>query len=147
MGSVHPRFRTPHLAIVAQAVWSSVLVMTGTYGAIVSRVIYTEWIFFAALALGTLALRRSAGYTPAFRAWGFPATPAVFALICSLMVINQIVSDPGNALWGLGLVVAGLPVYYVWSAINGRRRLPQPLLPTEIHAGAAVGPEQREGDR
>ena len=53
-----------------QAIWSSVLVLTGTYGALVSRVVYTEWIFFGALALGTIALRRSRGYAPAFRACG-----------------------------------------------------------------------------
>jgi len=114
MGAVHPRYRTPYLAIVAQAVWSSVLVLTGTYGAIVSRVIYTEWIFFAALALGVVALRKSRTYAPAFRAWGFPIAPALFALICFSMAINQIVTDPRNALWGLGLVVAGLPVHWVW---------------------------------
>src|SRR5438132_7078491 len=62
MGAIHSRHRTPYLATVMQAIWSSVLVLTGTYGAIVSRVIYTEWIFFAALALGTMALRRSPGY-------------------------------------------------------------------------------------
>ena len=156
MGAVHPRFRTPYLAILVQAIWSSVLVLTGTYGAIVSRVIYTEWIFFAALALGTVALRRTSqtrgpqpsgiGYAPAFRAWGFPIAPALFALICFLMVINQIASDPRNALWGLGLVVAGLPVYYLWRSFNGRRRLPQSLLSAEVHAGAAVGSEQHRGD-
>ena len=146
MGAVHPRFRTPYLAIVAQGVWSSVLVLTGTYGTIVSRVIYTEWIFFAALALGTVALRRQRTYSPAFRAWGFPIAPALFALICFAMVINQIASDPRNAIWGLGLVVAGLPVYYLWRSFNGRRRLSQPLLSAEIHAGAAVGAEQRQGD-
>ncbi|HYM22508.1 MAG TPA: amino acid permease, partial [Vicinamibacterales bacterium] len=59
MGAVHPRYRTPHLAIAVQAVWSSVLVLTGTYRTIVSRVVYTEWIFFGALALGTMAMRRS----------------------------------------------------------------------------------------
>jgi len=146
MGAVHPRFRTPYLAIVAQGIWSSVLVVTGTYGAIVSRVIYTEWIFFAALALGAATLRSSPSYAPAFRAWGFPIAPAVFAVICVLMVINQIGSDPRNALWGLGLVVAGLPVYYVWRAVNGRRGLSQSLLSAEVHAGAAVGAEQHQGD-
>jgi basic amino acid/polyamine antiporter, APA family len=146
MGAVHPRFRTPYLAILAQAIWSSVLVLTGTYGAIVSRVIYTEWIFFAALALGVVALRKSRAYAPSFRAWGFPIAPALFALICFLMVINQIVSDPRNALWGLGLVFAGLPIYYLWRSFNGRRRLPQSLLSAEVHAGAAVGSEQRQGD-
>jgi APA family basic amino acid/polyamine antiporter len=147
MGAVHPRFRTPHLAIVAQGLWSSVLVLTGTYGTIVSRVIYTEWIFFAALALGTVALRRQRGYAPAFRAWGFPLAPALFALICFAMVVNQIVSDPFNALSGLGLVVAGLPVYSLWRSFNGRRRgFSQSLLSAEVHAGAAVGAEQRQGD-
>src|SRR3954463_9544487 len=80
MGAIHPRYRTPHVAIGAQAIWSSVLVLTGTYATIVSRVVYTEWIFFGALALGTIALRRSPGYRARFRASGFPVVPIVFAL-------------------------------------------------------------------
>jgi APA family basic amino acid/polyamine antiporter len=145
MGAVHPTYRTPYIAIVAQAIWSSVLVLTGTYGTLVSRVVYTEWIFFGALALGTLALRRGAGYAPAFRAAGFPAAPVLFAIVCLVMAINQIVSDPFNGLWGLGLVLLGLPVYFVWRRLHARDRLSQSLLPAEIHAGAAVGTEQRQG--
>ena len=57
-GAVHPRFHTPHRAIVLQAIWSSVLVATGTYRALFTRVIYTEWIFFGLMALGLLILRR-----------------------------------------------------------------------------------------
>src|SRR5262245_12098172 len=49
MGAIHPRYRTPHIAIIVQAIWSSVLVWTGTYGTIVSRVIYTGWIFLGEL--------------------------------------------------------------------------------------------------
>jgi len=143
MGAVHPAYRTPYLAITAQAIWASVLVLTGTYGAIVSRVVYTEWIFFGALAVGTVALRSSRGYAPRFRASGFPAAPALFAVICLAIVVNQIASDPGNSLWGLALVAAGLPVYFVWSQLHARHRLSQPLLPTEIHAGAPIGGEQR----
>ena len=145
MGAVHPTYRTPYVAIVAQAIWSSVLVLTGTYGTLVSRVVYTEWIFFGALALGTLALRRGTGYAPAFRAAGFPAAPVLFAIVCLVMAINQIVSDPFNGLWGLGLVLLGLPVYFVWRRLHARDRLSQSLLPAEVHAGAAVGPEQRQG--
>jgi len=145
MGAVHPTYRTPYIAIVAQAIWSSVLVLTGTYGTLVSRVVYTEWIFFGALALGTLALRRGAGYAPAFRAAGFPAAPVLFAIVCLVMAVNQIVSDPFNGLWGLGLVLLGLPVYFVWRRLHARDRLSQSLLPAEVHAGAAVGTEQRQG--
>jgi basic amino acid/polyamine antiporter, APA family len=120
MGAIHPRFRTPYLAIAAQAVWSSALVWSGTYGTIVSRVIYTEWIFFAALALGVMTLRKSAGYAPAFRASGFPVAPVLFASVCAAIVVSQIVSDPGNSLWGLALVAAGLPVYWIWTRLRPR---------------------------
>ena len=120
MGAIHPQYRTPHLAIVVQGVWASVLVLTGTYRTIVSRVVYTEWIFFGALALGAVAMRRSRGYAPRFRAWGFPAAPAVFALVCLAIVANQIAADPVESLTGLGLVAAGLPVYYVWTGLNSK---------------------------
>ena len=120
MAAVHPTYRSPYLAIAAQAIWSSALVLTATYGTLVSRVVYTEWIFFGALALGTLALRRKAGYVAAFRAWGFPVAPVLFAAICLAIVVNQIASDPGSSLWGLGLVVAGLPVYFVWRRLHAR---------------------------
>jgi len=125
MSAVHPRHRTPHLAIAVQAIWASVLVLTGTYRTIVSRVVYTEWIFFGALALGTIAIRRSRGYSPRFRAWGFPIAPLVFALVCLAIVVNQIASDPVESLIGIGLVLAGLPVYYIWkvqgSKVQGSR--------------------------
>src|SRR4029077_4507811 len=94
MGALHPRHRTPYLAIAMQAIWSSVLVLTGTYGVIVSRVVYTEWIFFGALARGPIALPRAPAYTPAFRAWGFPIVPVAFALVCLAIVSNQIAGDP-----------------------------------------------------
>ncbi len=146
MGAIHARHRTPYLAILMQAIWSSVLVLTGTYGKIVSRVVYTEWIFFGALAVGTIALRRSRGYSAAFRASGFPAVPVLFALVCLAIVVNQIATDPRESLLGLGLVSVGLPVYYVWRRLHARDRLSQPLLSAEVHAGAAVGTEQRQGD-
>jgi APA family basic amino acid/polyamine antiporter len=114
MGAVHPRYRSPHIALAAQAMWASVLIWTGTYGVIVSRVVYTEWIFFGALALGTIGLRRGRGYAPVFRASGFPALPLLFAVICAAIVVSQISNDPRNSLVGLALVGAGLPVYYLW---------------------------------
>ncbi len=145
MGRVHPTYRTPSAAIATQAIWSSVLVLTGTYGVIVSRVVYTEWIFFGALALGTMWLRRSGRYRPAFRAAGFPIAPVLFAAMCAAIVVNQIISDPINSLTGLGLVLLGLPVYLIWRPANARDRFSQSLLSAEIHEGAAVGSEQRQG--
>src|SRR5437764_8839328 len=118
MGAVHPRYKTPHTAIVAQAIWASALVATGTYRALFTRVVYTEWIFFGALAVGVVRLRGFPTYAPAFRAWGFPAAPLLFAAVCLLIVVNQIVADPRESATGLALVAAGLPVYYVWARVR-----------------------------
>jgi len=118
MGGLHPRFRTPAAAIAAQALWSSVLVLTGTYRALFTRVVYTEWIFFGALGVGLLRLRRSTSYAPAFRAWGHSVVPLLFAFMCLVIVSGQIASDPRESLLGLTFVAAGLPVYYLWHRVR-----------------------------
>jgi len=146
MGAVHPKYRSPFVAIVAQAIWSSVLVLTGTYGTIVARVIYTEWIFFGALALGALSLRRRSRRRPAFRAWGFPVTPVLFTAMCVALVVAQVASSPGSSLSGLALVAAGVPVYWLWSRVHARDRLSQPLLSAAVLERSAIGREQRQGD-
>jgi len=113
LGVVHPRYRTPSRAIVLQAAWSSVLVATGTYRTLFTRVVYTEWIFFAALAVGLLLARRRPGYAAVYRMPGSPVVPGLFILVSIAIVVNQLVSDPSEALLGLLLVGAGLPAYYL----------------------------------
>jgi APA family basic amino acid/polyamine antiporter len=122
LGEAHPRFRTPHRAIVAQAVWSSVLVLTGTYQALFTRVVYTEWIFFGLMAAGLFLLRRRPGYAPRYTVWGFPLVPAVFVLSTAVIVGNQLISEPGASALGLALVLVGLPVYYIWLRARGAER-------------------------
>ena len=112
---LHPVYRTPDRAIVLQAVWSSVLVMTGTYRTLFTRVIYTEWIFFAMLALGVLRMRRRADYQPAWRMPLVPVAPALFILVALTIVVNQIRVDVMGAVMGLGIVATGFPAYYLWA--------------------------------
>ena len=115
LGEVHERYRTPHRAIVLQGVWSSVLVLTGTYRALFTRVVYTEWIFFGLMAIGLIVLRRRQDVTREYEVWGYPVVPLVFALSAFAIVANQIVTAPTESLTGLGMVVIGLPVYAVWA--------------------------------
>ena len=113
MGDIHPRFRTPHRAIALQAVWASVLASSGTYRQLFTRVIFTEWIFFAMMAGGIFLLRRRPGYAPAYRVWGYPWVPAVFVVASAAIVVNRFVSDPMDSFVGLGIVALGIPVYYL----------------------------------
>lgn len=114
VGAIHERYRTPHRAIVIQATWSSILVATGTYKQLFTRVVYTEWVFFAVMTIGLFLLRRRSGSTRGFSIWGYPIVPAIFILSAVAIVANQIVSDPKESLLGLALVLVGLPVYLLW---------------------------------
>ena len=119
-GAMHPRYRTPYVAITLQAIWASVLVLTGTYRTLFTRVVYTEWIFFALMAASLFFLRRRPEYQPAYRVWGFPVLPAIFVLSSAAIVLHQIAKEPRESLIGLGLVAAGLPVHWLWTR-NARR--------------------------
>ena len=114
-GDLHPRFQTPAKAILLQAAWASVLVFTGTYRALFTRVIYTEWIFFALLAAGLLILRRRAGYQPAWRMPLVPLAPLVFVLVSAAIVINHVRADPMESALGLLIVASGFPAYRWWN--------------------------------
>lgn len=114
LGAIHEHYRTPHRAIIIQAVWSSILVATGTYKKLFTRVIYTEWIFFALMTVGLFLLRRRSCTARGFSIWGYPVTPAIFILSSVAIIANQIISEPKESLFGLGLVLVGLPVYFIW---------------------------------
>ena len=121
IGGIHPRYGTPHHAIALQAVWASILVATGTYRALFTRVVYTEWIFFGLMTAGVFVLRRRADYAPAYRAWGYPVLPLVFIVSTAVIVFNQLASDPIESATGLLIVLAGLPIYYLRAArLNSR---------------------------
>ena len=112
LGRVHPRYHTPSNAIAVQGVWASVLAATGAYRELFTRVIYTEWLFFALMAAGLFVARRRPDYHPTFRTPGYPVVPMLFIAASMAIVINQIVRTPVQAMSGLGLVALGVPVYY-----------------------------------
>jgi APA family basic amino acid/polyamine antiporter len=121
---VHPRFKTPAAAIVAQAVWSGLLVLTGSGSALTT---YTGFavILFAGVAVGALfVLRRREPDAPRpFRAWGYPVAPALFTITSALIVVNALWTDLlrplttggswGPAAAGLVVIALGLPVYFL----------------------------------
>ena len=117
---VHPRFHTPAVAIVAQSLWTIVLVLCGTLSQLVS---YTGFavILFSAVAVASLfVLRwRSPDAPRPFRAWGYPWAPAIFVLACSAMVVNEMIRNGATALAGVAVIVAGIPVYFLFARRRG----------------------------
>jgi len=122
--AIHPVHRTPHVAIALQGAWACVLVLTGSYQALFTRVVYTEWIFFALMAASLFVLRRRAGYAPAYRMPWVGALAGTFILSSGAIVVHHMITQPRDSLAGLGLVAAGLPAY--WLLVARRRPATRP---------------------
>jgi APA family basic amino acid/polyamine antiporter len=114
VGAIHKRYRTPHRAIIIQAVWASFLVATGTYRELFTRVVYTEWVFFGLMTVGLFLLRRKPGISRGFSVWLYPVIPGIFIFSSAAIVIHQIISKPWESILGLSMVLVGLPVYLLW---------------------------------
>jgi APA family basic amino acid/polyamine antiporter len=115
LAEVHPRFGTPALAIVASSVWAMLLAVTGTFEQLLTYVVFSGWIFYALGGLAIFAYRRKEPDLPRpFRTPGYPLTPLLFVASAAAIVLNTIVSQPGRAAVGLGLVLLGVPAFYLW---------------------------------
>jgi len=114
MGRVHPRFHAPTAAIIAQAIWSGVLVLSGSLSQLVS---YTGFalVLFSGIAVSAVFVlrRREPSAERPFRAWGYPWAPALFIVACGAMVANELWRNPTTSVAGVGLIVLGIPVYWM----------------------------------
>ncbi|MGB7220463.1 MAG: amino acid permease [Vicinamibacterales bacterium] len=111
--AIHPRSRAPRGAVIAQAMWSGVLVLSGTLSELVS---YTGFavVLFSAIAVSAVFVlrRRHPDARRPFRAWGYPWAPAIFVAASAAMLINEIWRSPGTSAAGLAIMAAGVPIYW-----------------------------------
>ena len=113
LGKVHPRYATPHTSLVAQGLWSCLLVLTGTFDTITDYVMFASWLFYMLGAYGVIVLRKKMPDVPRpYKVWGYPYTPMIFVIFSFLFLVNTLISDYENAAMGLLLILLGLPFYY-----------------------------------
>ena len=112
---VHPRYQTPGFAILAQAAWAAVLVVTGSYETLVDYALFATWLFYGLMVAGVMVLRRKRPEVERpYRMWGYPVTPLLFVAITGWFLVNMLVTRPVPAFAGLGLILIGIPVFYIW---------------------------------
>jgi APA family basic amino acid/polyamine antiporter len=123
--NVHPRFHTPGPSLIIQGLWTSVLILSGTFDQLTDMLIFVSWIFYAAAALGVIVLRHKLpGHERPYKVWGYPVLPILFIMFAMIFVIFTMYSDISNyaggraplinSLFGLLLVAAGIPGYIYW---------------------------------
>jgi len=115
LAEVHPRFQTPAFAVVAGAVWSAILAVTGTFEQLLTYVIFIGWIFYALAAASIFVYRRRLPeVVRPYSVPGYPWTPLLFIAAAAALVVNTIATQPARAGIGLGIVLLGAPAYLIW---------------------------------
>ena len=121
VSKVNPKYHTPGVSLMVQAVWASLLTLTGTYNQLLDYVIFAVLLFYILTILGLFRLRRTRPDAPRpYRAWGYPVVPVVYIVLALFIEWALLMNRPARSLAGLGIVALGIPVYYLWS----RRSLP-----------------------
>lgn len=120
-GRLHPRWRTPNIALLMLAGWACVLALTGTFDQLLNYSTTGDWLGYAAV-VATVFWYRRAGATDAapFRAPLYPVLPLVFLAAVLWVVAVTIWQHPGDAGMGALITLGGLPVYFVWRRLLDR---------------------------
>jgi APA family basic amino acid/polyamine antiporter len=133
-GVVHPSFKTPHISLILQGVWSLVLLISGSFGLITDMYVFVNWLIyvFMAIAVFVLRARKPKGERP-FRVPGYPYVPAIFILFATAYVVITLVTDVQlyaagkqpllKSITGIVLVLSGLPFYYYWTSKKSVEKL------------------------
>jgi basic amino acid/polyamine antiporter, APA family len=121
LAKLHPRFHTPSAAIVMQSAWAIVLAVTGEYGDLLRTVVFADWIFFGLTVAGLFVLRpRMSGDRDGYRTPGYPWLPAFFVIVSIVVVFSSVLEDPVRQSIGAGLLLLGVPVYYLFKRRSAR---------------------------
>jgi APA family basic amino acid/polyamine antiporter len=113
---VSPRTRVPVRAIVAQSAWAVILVLSGSYDVLTDYAIFAVLIFVALATASVFVFRRrNPNAERSYRTWGYPVVPVLFLIVSAWILINTLMTTPGRALAGVGLMALGLPFYWYWS--------------------------------
>jgi basic amino acid/polyamine antiporter, APA family len=115
--------KVPGNALWYQGVWSSILVLSGTFDQLTDMLIFAAFIFYGATAFGVFVLRKKMPDAPRpYKVWGYPVVPAIFIIFCVFLIGNTIIARPREAGIGLVLILLGIPFYYFFqrkkSALN-----------------------------
>ncbi|MDP9229409.1 MAG: amino acid permease [Bacteroidota bacterium] len=113
VANVHPLFRTPYVALVYSMVWSSVLVITGTFDMLTDMIIFAGFLFYGLLAWGLIKMKRKGVITA--KVIGYPVIPIIIILFSVILIINTVMVQPKQSAIGAVLVLSGVPLYFYFN--------------------------------
>ncbi|MCS6952834.1 MAG: amino acid permease [Bryobacterales bacterium] len=116
LARIHPARRTPSVSLWVLSLWACVLIFTGRYRELFTYVIFASWIFYGMTAAAVIVLRRkNPQMERPYRTVGYPWLPLLFTICAASIVLSTLLHSPRESAIGLGLILGGLPFYFVWS--------------------------------
>jgi len=113
---VHPRYRTPANAVLAQGILACAFAISGGVERILTYYAFIDYFFFTLAVAGVIILRRREPALPRpYRVWGYPFTPLIFLVVCSWYLANTLAQRFGASMVGIALTLTGVPFYFYWS--------------------------------
>jgi basic amino acid/polyamine antiporter, APA family len=121
VAAVHPRYRTPYVALVLYMVLGLAGVATRTFEQLAELFVIGAWPFYAlSVAAVFVVPRRRPELAERVRGWGHPVLPIAFLVVSAAMLANGVVARPFEMALSAGIILLGVPVYFVWRAARGR---------------------------
>jgi len=116
VGNLHPHFRTPVAGLIVQALWATLLCISGSYSQLLDYIIFAALCFYFLTILGLFVLRFKQPDAPRpYKAFGYPFLPALYLVMATGICAALLRYKPQFTWPGLILVLLGIPVYFFWS--------------------------------
>jgi APA family basic amino acid/polyamine antiporter len=116
VGKLHPRYKTPVAGLLVQALWATVLCVSGSYGQLLDYIIFAVLVFYILTIVGLFVLRYKKPDAPRpYKALGYPVLPALYIALATGICVVLLRYKPQYTWPGLVLVLLGIPVYLFWS--------------------------------
>lgn len=114
MAEVHPKYKTPSFSLVISGIWASILVMTNSFDQLYSMTVFAAFTFYAMGGIAVFVLRKK--YPEIERPYKCPSwIVVVFILVSLVFVINTLITDPRDSLFGLIIIAAGVAAYHYFN--------------------------------
>ncbi len=115
LAKIHPRWHTPVMSLALQAIWASVLTLSGKYDELFTYVMFMMVLSYVLTVAGLFVLRRTKPDVPRpYHCTGYPLFPALYVVLGSLWAINAAVEKKKETLVGTAIVLLGVPFYFYW---------------------------------
>jgi APA family basic amino acid/polyamine antiporter len=119
LGRLHPKYGTPYFSILSQMILACIMVLLGTFGQLLSCVVFVMLLSSIAAGIVHFILRlRKPHLSRPYRTWGYPVVPLLFICFYAWIAVHIAYSKPLTSIAGIFITISGLPFFYIWSKIE-----------------------------